>query len=59
MSSIFVGDRGACYPGIVSLPELVDCAVLAIPAESAEEVARSCARARCGAIVVLASGVRC
>jgi acetyl-CoA synthetase len=46
----------ACYPDFSSLPEPVDCAVLAIPAESVEEVARSCAQAHCGAVVVLASG---
>lgn len=45
-----------CHPDIDSLPEAIDCVVLAIPAEGVEEVVRQCARARTGAIVVLASG---
>jgi acyl-CoA synthetase (NDP forming) len=45
-----------CHPDIGSLPEPIDCVVLAIPSESVEDVARQCAQARCGAIVVLASG---
>lgn len=47
-----------CHPHIGSLPEPVDCAVLAIPADGVEAVARQCAQAGVGAIVVLASGYR-
>ena len=45
-----------CHPDIASLPEVIDCVVLAIPAEGVEDVLRQCAQARTGAIVVLASG---
>lgn len=45
-----------CYPDIASLPEAMDCVVLAIPAEGVESVARQCAQAQAGAVVVLASG---
>ena len=46
----------AGHPDIGSVPEPVDCVVLAIPAESVEDVMQQCAQARAGAVVVLASG---
>lgn len=45
-----------CHPDIASLPEPIDCVVLAIPAEGVEQVVHQCARAGAGAVVVLASG---
>lgn len=49
-------DGRPCFADVASIPELVDCAVLAIPAQKTEEVVRQCAQARVGAVVVLASG---
>jgi len=45
-----------CLADIASLPEPVDCVVLAIPAEGVEQVVRDCALAHAGAVVVFASG---
>jgi acyl-CoA synthetase (NDP forming) len=45
-----------CHPDIASLPEPIDCVVLAIPADGVEAVVRQCVASGTGAIVVLASG---
>ncbi len=45
-----------CHPDIASLPEPVDCVVLAIAASGVEEVVRQCGRLGVGAVIVLASG---
>lgn len=52
-----IGGR-PCHPDLASLPEPIDCVVLAIPAEGVEAVLRQCADAQVGAVVVLASGYR-
>jgi acyl-CoA synthetase (NDP forming) len=52
-----IGGR-PCYPDVTSLPEPMDCVVLAIPAQGVEEVVRQCVSAQAGAVVVLASGYR-
>lgn len=49
-------DGRLCHPSIASLPEAVDCAVLAVPAAQVEETVRQCAAAGVGAVIIFASG---
>jgi acetate---CoA ligase (ADP-forming) len=50
-----IGER-VCYQSVPALPEVPDCAVVCVPRESVEEVARQCAATKVGGIVVFASG---
>lgn len=50
-----IGER-PCFASIEQLPEAVDCAVLAIPADQVEAAVRQCASLGIGAVVVFASG---
>ena len=45
-----------CFPDLASLPEPVDTAFLAIPAEAAVQAVRDCARAGMKAVIVGAAG---
>ena len=45
-----------CYASVADLPEVPDCAVLAVPRESVESAVLECARAGVGGVVVFASG---
>ncbi|MEV7005096.1 CoA-binding protein [Streptosporangium sp. NPDC051022] len=49
-------DGLTCYPDVASLPEVVDCAVIAVPAEAAVDVVAQCSAHGVGAAVVMASG---
>jgi acetate---CoA ligase (ADP-forming) len=48
--------RHACYPSIAALPEVPDCAVLAVPADTVEAQLHACAQAGVAGCVVFASG---
>ncbi|MDR7421495.1 MAG: acetate--CoA ligase family protein [Armatimonadota bacterium] len=45
-----------CYPRVADLPEAVDCAVVAVPAEAALRVVEECAALGVGGAIVFASG---
>ena len=45
-----------CYASVAELPDVPDCAVLAVPRESVEAAVLECARAGVGGVVVFASG---
>jgi acyl-CoA synthetase (NDP forming) len=49
-------DGIACYPDLAALPEQVDVAFLAIPAEAAVQAVRDCARAGLTAAIVGSAG---
>ena len=49
-------DGIACFPDIVSVPEPVDTAFLAIPAEAAVQAVRDCARAGLTSVIVGSAG---
>lgn len=49
-------DGIACYPDLAALPEQVDVAFLAIPAEAAVQAVRDCARAGLAAAIVGSAG---
>ena len=49
-------DGIACFPDLASLPEPVDTAFLAIPAEAAVQAVRDCARAGLKAVIVGSAG---
>src|ERR1700744_4366841 len=46
----------ACFPDLASVPEPVDTAFLAIPAEAAVQAVRDCARAGLKAVIVGSAG---
>jgi acyl-CoA synthetase (NDP forming) len=45
-----------CFPHLAALPEVPDCVVLAVPADTTLTLAEECARLGVGGIVALASG---
>jgi len=45
-----------CFSSISALPELVDCAVLAVPLEAVESLVEECAAAGIGGCIIYASG---
>jgi acetate---CoA ligase (ADP-forming) len=45
-----------CYPDLAALPEVPDCVVIATPREAVEPIARACAAAGVGGILVYAAG---
>jgi acetate---CoA ligase (ADP-forming) len=45
-----------CYPSIESLPEVPDCAVIAVGREAAEEQVAACVKAGVGGVILYASG---
>jgi acetate---CoA ligase (ADP-forming) len=45
-----------CYPSVGALPEVPDCAVIATPRESVEQIVRDCAAIGVGGAIVFASG---
>ncbi len=45
-----------CFPSVQALPETVDCAVLAVPAEAVESLVEQCAAAGIGGCIIFASG---
>jgi acyl-CoA synthetase (NDP forming) len=45
-----------CYGAIAALPEVVDCAVLAVPMEAVEPMVEACAAAGIGGCIIYASG---
>lgn len=47
---------GPCYPALADLPEVVDCAVVAVPADAALRVVEEAARLGIGGAIVFASG---
>jgi acyl-CoA synthetase (NDP forming)/RimJ/RimL family protein N-acetyltransferase len=44
------------YPSIVDVPDRVDVAVVAVPAEHVLEVVADCARARVGGLIIISAG---
>lgn len=50
-----IGER-RCYPSIAALPEVPDCAIVAVPREAVEAIVEECARVGVGGVVVFASG---
>jgi len=46
----------ACFSSIAALPEIVDCAVLAIPVDAVEALVEECAAAGVGGCIIYASG---
>lgn len=45
-----------CYPNIKSLPEAVDCAVIATPAQVVNDVVEECVKKKVGGVIVITSG---
>jgi len=45
-----------CFESIAALPEIVDCAVLAVPVDAVEALVEQCAAAGIGGCVIYASG---
>lgn len=45
-----------CYPSLDALPEIVDCAIIVVPADPAIEIVEQCARLQIGGAIVFASG---
>lgn len=45
-----------CYPSIASVPEKVDCAVIALARELVEEAVADCVKAGVGGVIIYASG---
>jgi acyl-CoA synthetase (NDP forming) len=50
-----IGDA-TCYPTVLDLPEVPDCAVITAPRESVEEIVLDCAKAGIGGAIIFASG---
>jgi acetyltransferase len=46
------------YPSILALPERIDLAIIAIPAESVPQAIRECARAQVAGAVIISAGFR-
>jgi acyl-CoA synthetase (NDP forming) len=46
----------SCFGSIAALPEVVDCAVLAVPLEAVETLVEECAAAGIGGCIIYASG---
>ena len=47
-----------CYPNIVSIPEHVDLAIIATPANTVPEVVEECGRAGVDGVVIISAGFR-
>ena len=45
-----------CYPTVLELPEVPDCAVITAPREAVEEIVLDCAKAGVGGAIIFASG---
>jgi acyl-CoA synthetase (NDP forming) len=45
-----------CHPSLAALPEVPDCAVIALPREGVEAAVEACAAAGVGGVVIYASG---
>src|SRR5262249_12905464 len=45
-----------CFPALAALPEVPDCAVIALPRERVEMAVEACATAGVGGVVIYASG---
>ncbi|MBV9758832.1 MAG: CoA-binding protein, partial [Alphaproteobacteria bacterium] len=45
-----------CYPAVSALPEVPDCAIIAVNREAVEPIVRECAQAGVGGAIVFASG---
>jgi acyl-CoA synthetase (NDP forming) len=50
-----IGDE-ICYPSIAALPEVPDCAIIALPRAAVDDAVVECARGQVGGAVVFASG---
>lgn len=48
--------RHPCHPALADLPEVPDCAILAVPAAAVEDQLQACAASGVGGCVVFASG---
>ena len=46
----------ACFPTVLDLPEVPDCAVITAPREAVEEIVLECAKAGVGGAIIFASG---
>ena len=46
----------ACYPSVGTVPEMVDCALIATPREAVEPIVHECVAAGVGGAIVFASG---
>jgi acetate---CoA ligase (ADP-forming) len=49
-------DGQTCYPNVLDLPEVPDCAVIAAAREAVEEIVLDCAKAGVGGVIIFASG---
>ena len=45
-----------CYPSVLDLPEVVDCAVITAAREAVEDIVLDCAKAGVGGCIIFASG---
>lgn len=45
-----------CYPSVLDLPEVPDCAVICAPREAVEDIVLECAKAGAGGAIIFASG---
>jgi acyl-CoA synthetase (NDP forming) len=45
-----------CYPNVLDLPEVPDCAVITAAREAVEEIVLDCAKAGVGGAIIFASG---
>jgi acyl-CoA synthetase (NDP forming) len=50
-----IGDR-VCYPSVAALPEVPDCCIVVAAKDAVEEIARDCAKAGVGGVMIYASG---
>ena len=50
-----IGEQ-ACHPSLAALPEVPDCAVLAVPRDAVLPLVEDCARLGVGSVVIFASG---
>ena len=50
-----IGDH-ICYPNVLDLPEVPDCAVITAAREAVEEIVLDCAKAGVGGAIIFASG---
>jgi acetate---CoA ligase (ADP-forming) len=50
-----IGDM-TCYPSVLDLPEVVDCAVITAAREAVEEIVLDCVKAGVGGAIIFASG---
>jgi acyl-CoA synthetase (NDP forming) len=50
-----IGDQ-TCYPNVLDLPEVPDCAVITAAREAVEEIVLDCAKAGVGGAIIFASG---